>query len=69
MIYAGIAFLVLVLFLLLLLCYALCAQTSNADEMMMQAYKEMMEERAKKEGVRQITADVEEAHSEMGSQS
>jgi hypothetical protein len=64
MIYVGIA--CVVLFLFLLFCYVLCAQTRNADEVMMQAYKEMMEERARKEGGRQITPRVEEGPPGIG---
>ena len=58
MLYVGIAFLVL----FLLVCFGLCSGAKNADEMMMLAYKEMMEERARKEGVRQITHGPEEGH-------
>jgi hypothetical protein len=56
MIYVGIALVVL----FLLFCYVLCAQTGNADEAMLLAWKEMMEERAKKEGVREIMPREEE---------
>jgi hypothetical protein len=61
MLYVGIAFLVL----FLLLCFGLCSQTKNADEMMMLAYKEMMEERARKEGVQAFAAEVPEVDAEF----
>ena len=59
MIYVGIACLVLVL----LFCCVLCVQARKADEAMLLAYKEMMEERAKKEGVREITPGDREGRS------
>jgi hypothetical protein len=46
MVYIGLLFVVL----FLLFVVVLCAQTKTADEAMLSAYKEMLEERARKEG-------------------
>jgi hypothetical protein len=61
MIYAGIAFLVL----FLLVCFGLCSGAKNADEVMMQAFKEMMEERARKEGVPAFATEAPAGNAEV----